>query len=437
MRSVQRIIKQKRNNLHLMKFMRKTAETKLTKKNKKKLKLAMLIIDELIPMVSGRNYRLQIITNKQIYNLYKQQVMLRGNKTLGTDIPLSFTTIRKNILKKWNIHRTTDATICPTCRYLEEYQATEAVPQSFITEVKLSAYKSWKKSHKNIPCPDSVFDKAIADAPIKWTRKYPKIKDHHERSKNQFKAYKQTKDRLAKGELEDTIMVLQDFTQLQPQSGFNQDLIISILSYDPTSTDKLHKSYHHFIAQDEKNDYYFVMAVWEHLLASSKLIPKQGKLKNIEIWSDGGGKHFKMTETMFYYSTIKERYNINLTYNFYESHHGHNICDAAAAHAKKIIDVTQRDKNKPAWTAEDLAEMINKAKKHSAIALREAAVPVTIKEKPTRLVGVKSFYKFEFLGDGKIKAYSSSLDSTYNKIYILKGVLDGLVEEEIIEEGNI
>ena len=61
------------------------------------------------------------------------------------------------------------------------------------------------------------------------------------------------------------------------------------------------------------------------------------------IFSDGGPKHFKMTGTMNFFAFIKMKSNIALSYHFFESNHGHSVCDGAAAHAKKGINEYQRD----------------------------------------------------------------------------------------------
>jgi hypothetical protein len=76
-------------------------------------------------------------------------------------------------------------------------------------------------------------------------------------------------------------------------------------------------------------------------------------------------------------------------------------------------------------------------KNHIATTLQAIAVPVTISEKITRMKGVKSYYKYEFVGEGDIKAYTTSLDHTYNKVYRLKGEMEGLWEEEVLQEGSV
>lgn len=211
--------------------------------------------------------------------------------------------------------------------------------------------------------------------------------------------------------------MLQDFTQLQKQAGFNQDLIITILSYDPTAKDKLKRKYLHFVADKEKNDIHFVVNVWESMLASGEF----SGVRNLEVWSDGGGKHFKLSSNMYYFSTIKRRYKLKIRYNFYESYHGHNACDAAAAHAKGAIGRYQRDDKIPCWEASNLVTAINSLKHTKAITLesilKERKGEISIET----MKGIKSYYLFEFLKQGKVKAYTSSLERTDKKVFLIEG----------------
>ena len=43
------------------------------------------------------------------------------------------------------------------------------------------------------------------------------------------------------------MIVLHDFTQLNPQSGFNQDMVVTLLTYDINAPDKIKCQYFHFM----------------------------------------------------------------------------------------------------------------------------------------------------------------------------------------------
>lgn len=216
----------------------------------------------------------------------------------------------------------------------------------------------------------------------------------------------------------DTMIVLQDFTQQEPQSGFNQDFILTFLTFDANAPDKLRRQYLHYVGeQDDKNDVYFVITVWEHLMRDGVI---GDEIKHIEVWSDGGPKHFKMKECMYYFSTIKQKYNKTITYNFYQSYHGHNSCDAAASHSKKAIINKQRNTNILIYTAQDITNAINTLNNHTA-----QVVP-TITKPPinaSSMPGIKSYYKYTFPQPTIIHAFTTSADTVPAKIYTVTGNL--------------
>ena len=67
-------------------------------------------------------------------------------------------------------------------------------------------------------------------------------------------------------------------------------------------------------------------------------------MENINIWSDGEPKHFKISINMRFVVTLQRaRTDINWSYNFFPAYHGCSVCDAAASHAKKTIITSQTD----------------------------------------------------------------------------------------------
>lgn len=230
-RTMQRINKIKNKDINKIKWT-KITQKQIEPKYQKQLELAESIIGDIIPIISGRNYRIQKQTNKELYKQYKQQVKIFGQQQQHTNNPLSLSTITRHILKKWNIYHSKDTIICPTCLILENYHKNNAMPTSFLENQIKKLHKRWiKKYNKDTPIPDQVMAKCINQALLFWERKIAKIQHHPQKIKDQFKAYRQTKEKLSKGELLNTVIVVQDFTQLQSQSTFNQDLIIVILNY--------------------------------------------------------------------------------------------------------------------------------------------------------------------------------------------------------------
>src|SRR5690242_19745083 len=68
------------------------------------------------------------------------------------------------------------------------------------------------------------------------------------------------------------------------------------------------------------------------------------KVSKINVWSDGGPHHFKITPTLYLFSIISKIMKKKIRMNFFEAYHGHSVCDASAAHLKQIIKRALNDK---------------------------------------------------------------------------------------------
>lgn len=152
------------------------------------------------------------------------------------------------------------------------------------------------------------------------------------------------------------IIIVQDFTQLQVQRTFYQDLIIAAYTYNQNIVGGLECIVTHFVASSsrEKNDVNFVIRAWVHLILNGHF----AGFKEISVFSDGAGKHFKATSMMTFMGWLQKGLNVFLEYNFFESNHGHNVCDAAAAAAKRTINVFQRDTGVAVRTPEQIVDVI-------------------------------------------------------------------------------
>ena len=78
---------------------------------------------------------------------------------------------------------------------------------------------------------------------------FQKIIAHQQLIPIQRKRYLQEKKAIAEGDA-NTILVTQDFTQLELESGFVQDLIICCYWYDEESKDGLGREYCHFVGNN-------------------------------------------------------------------------------------------------------------------------------------------------------------------------------------------
>ncbi len=201
---------------------------------------------------------------------------------------------------------------------------------------------------------------------------------------------KKKKRQLAANRNSNQVIIVQDFTQIQVQSTFYQDLIICIYRFDPNEQDMLSRKYFHFVAlsSDTKNDCRFVFATWMQLT-------KNEKLNETPLWlvfSDGGPKHFKITSVVNFFGFLSLCYGIDIKYNFFESNHGHSVCDAVASQAKKSLNSFQRDENKPINNPEEIVHVLNSVDKH----FPQIAESSHLDEKFETFHGIRSCYKFTF-----------------------------------------
>ena len=208
-------------------------------------------------MISGRSYRIQSISDKFLYSMYVSRC--------GTHrTPIGKTYFFESILNKLNVRKCLIKAFCPTCIRLRELENIE--------------------------------QKSEIDQ--RW---YDKNKDHKENSKKQKLEYLKMKAQLSTGEIPDTVIVIQDFTQIQTADSLMQDFIVTIYRVDDDDDKKFYHLFEHFVSRSSKNDYTFVVACWFKLFDKGLFTG----IKKIIIWSDGGGKHFKISVTLDFFHFLQ------------------------------------------------------------------------------------------------------------------------------------
>ena len=152
-----------------------------------------------------------------------------------------------------------------------------------------------------------------------------------------------------------------------------------------------HGFYHfyHFIGElGQSNNVFFVTFVWNNYL-----IPLLNDFNEIQIFSDGASKHFKQSGSMSYFSDLQVKLNKVITYNFFESYHGHSICDAAAAQSKRRVYEDLNIAKSMPTTPIEVADSITKVQNHSAYAM--PTIPET-NFKVKTMKGISSQREFQF-----------------------------------------
>lgn len=272
-------------------------------------KIIAAFLDQAMPFVSGRNYRIQSGTFQYVYDQYK--LYLKDISYEGKPVAKSY--LRKCVCKD-NVRKIVKVDICPICS------------------------GTTKKKYTN-----------------------EEIEDHKQLCKLQKQAaMKHLKD-LRTGVISGHVIV-QDFTQVQlSPSGFIQDLIL--VHYEKEEGfQELKRTYYHYIGGNgDSNNLHFVKGCWNDLLAKIDFKDHE----EIRIWSDGSRKHFKQSGQLKYMMEIQNQFRargIVLQYNFYGSYHGHNACDAAAWHAKRLLINYQLNTGKPISGQSDVTAQLQNLK---------------------------------------------------------------------------
>lgn len=308
---------------------------RITEKQKDEIRR---ILNEILPVCSGRDFRYQEETDDKIYQEYCRMVK-KGE-------PVSKTFFVYTILTHELIHHSKKPKFCKLCeKYDECISKDQEVPEKLI--------------------------------------------HHKELILLQRGTYALQKKRIAEGKAKETVLITQDFTQLEFDGGFVQDLIICCYDHDSNAKDGLKRSYRHFVGDiGDSNQISFVAGCWIELLKGDWF---HGK-KIVEIWSDGGGKHFKISSNIGTIKAIQDEYDeIDWIYNFFPSYHGCNVCDAVGSQAKRVINEYMRNTKQAIRSQEQVINAINSLKNHHATPAR------LLKEMNftcSTLNGIKSYHKF-------------------------------------------
>ena len=348
-----------------------TPKTKRARLPQEDLEFARAFMDEVFPQNSGRDFRVINMTDDTIYAVYF------GYCTDRDLTPLGQTTFHDQILKKLKIHRSQDSTICCYCAELKKLESQQPLSQAQMM-------------------------------------KYQELLQHRMRWYEQGDFFKKKKNSLIEQRKADVLVVVQDFTQLQVQGTFYQDFIVVFQKFDDAEDAKMKTTMHHFVASGSniKNDGTFVIRTWLHMLSEGWF----DGFTTLEIFSDGAGKHFKTTAIMNFFSTIQMFSGIKVVYNFFESNHGHSVCDAAASHVKKAISVFQRDHNEAVRTSQQIVEVANTIKNHDAIVAPNN--PQVELDDFKTFAGIRSQRKFTFT-ETHAYGYKLSKDLNHEDVYVL------------------
>ena len=322
------------------------------------IQLLKQILDEILPVVRGRDYRNLYVPVMSLYKQYVDRVM---NQHKDKGLLLTYTYIR-NYLHTLNVRHKSNTSICPHCERLYELEQKQCLDSNEKEEVKNLNY------HKQ-----------VSDSQIVYIRE-----------QREYRGY-------------DSVFVVMDFTTIDFVTHHFNDLIITI--YFPSFI-----QYLHFIGEvGVKNDVSFVIYVFENYLIS-----RLNHFANVSIWSDGGPKHFKVSSLSGYlYEKQQQHSHVNFSYNFFGSYHGHSVCDAVAAHAKRKAIATMNETTHVPKCADELCEVVGKLSYTQAFPLSSPSSPFN---KYKTFQGIKKYHKFIF-SNNVISAFNLSSETNTSTKY--------------------
>ncbi len=197
-------------------------------------------------------------------------------------------------------------------------------------------------------------------------------------------------------------LLIVDFTCLEPESRNNtriQNMILVVVFKD--MTDQEQRLYFDFLcgdAESRKNDFFFVRRVFELFLSDIRTdpaLPDLRHIKSVQIWSDGGRKHFKNRFTMTDVPSLFRNAGVSLSWSFFAAYHGANLCDSHAGvegqHNKRLSS-----QDHPNLTAEMFGASYTSLSNTYPVVL--TSIP-RFKFDATELKGISEFYHFEFPGE--------------------------------------
>ncbi len=215
-------------------------------------------------------------------------------------------------------------------------------------------------------------------------RRLADLEEHQEVAAHQNQAFKNAIENIGPS----ACVIVQDFTSYFQQRSDIQNLILALYFRDEAG--QIQVEYFDII-KDTKNNVDFVTSAWQQLDDKGIF----NRFEDIQIWSDGGPKHFKTNKALAFFSLMHRRTLKKLSWHFFASYHGHSICDRHAAHGKRLIKSAINTGRTPQGV-ESFAESLNCLNRTTVEILVDRANPIL---EVNKLKGIKSFHCFQFAGE--------------------------------------
>ncbi len=131
--------------------------------------------------------------------------------------------------------------------------------------------------------------------------------------------------------------LIQHFSRTQQIKRVKKQPHLKVIDETPISW-KPHLTYFHCILHRDSETP--AKQTFDYVQWALDYLNKKGLFKgfkNLKLWSDGCGKHFKCYNAHFFMSTFQESLGVNLTWDFLAPNRAHNKADSAAAYLKGAI----------------------------------------------------------------------------------------------------
>ena len=262
------------------------------------------ILDDVMPYVSGRGFRIRQWTKEDTYREYATI----SERTYPNQRIMGYTAFWKRFKSlKQKVHFIKVVKHCPICNAMTKRDKGE--------ETLTGEEEQLLESNS----------------------------DHAQEIKDAYNHYKSIKEKIASEKLTDSCLIIQDYSQYNVSGAFYQSLILCIYSFD-TNEDKLVSRFYHIFRHNEdarnnetnKNDKWFTYSAWVFFMENNTF----GDFRKFYVYSDGASKHFKCRQVhLFWYSLLKKYPNkiVSFEYCYFKSNHSNNPSDTGSAHGKQQL----------------------------------------------------------------------------------------------------
>ncbi|KAL9644197.1 hypothetical protein ABK040_005658 [Willaertia magna] len=142
-----------------------------------------------------------------------------------------------------------------------------------------------------------------------------------------------------------------------------KDMIVVIVS---KSNNEFHYTYIDLINDNHTSDHHYVREAFNTILTTNPIFKE---IRKIFLFSDGGPAHYKIAKTVVMIGEMSRKFNINIEYNFYPSHHGKNLCDAHTGVGKKYIKNKVKSRKVEVQLIDDIELLLKELKGTQVIRL--------------------------------------------------------------------